>query len=73
MAVYKEMGDWCDGQEIACWFGPLSSDLYISASVEPSGLVVSGNVDTQLFFGWVTKLCAKLTAKLGREVHDAEV
>lgn len=46
--------------------------MYLTASVEPSGLLLEGNVDPVLFRGWVTKLCAKLTLTLRREVYDAE-
>jgi len=72
MAVYRDMGDWVEGQPLPCWFGPLDSPRFVAASVEPSGLLVSGNIEPLLFRGWVTKLCAKLTAALGREVYDAE-
>lgn len=73
MAVYREMDGWVEGQALPCWFGPLDGVQFVAASVEPSGLVISGNIDPLLFRGWVTKLCAKLTATLGREVYDAEV
>jgi hypothetical protein len=73
MGVYREMGEWVEGQQVACWFGPLNSDRFIAASIEPSGLHVSGTIDPLLFRGWVTKLCAKLTASLGREIYDAKV
>ena len=72
-AVYRAMGDCIEGQEVACWFGPPESSRFVSASVEPSGLVIQGNIEPGHFRGWVTKLCAKLTAALGREVYDAEV
>jgi hypothetical protein len=72
-AVYESMGDWVPGQAVACWFGPLDSSNFLAASIEPSGLVLEGKVDPLLFRGWVTKLCAKLTLALGREVYDAEV
>ncbi len=67
------MGDWVSGQAVACWLGPLGSSNFLAASVEPSCLVLEGNVDSLLFRGWVTKLCAKLTLTLGREAYDAEV
>lgn len=73
LAVYESMGDWVPGQAVACWFGPPGSSRYLAASIEPSGLLLDGNVDPVLFRGWVTKLCAKLTLALGREVYDAEV
>ena len=73
MAVYESMDDWVPEQAVPCWFGPLDSPKYLAASVEPSGLLLEGNIDPLLFRGWVTKLCAKLTVALGREVYDAEV
>ena len=72
-AVYESMDEWLPGQALPCWFGPLDSPQYLAASVEPSGLVIEGELDPLLFRGWITKLCAKLTAALGREVYDAEV
>ncbi|RZU47028.1 hypothetical protein EV700_1417 [Fluviicoccus keumensis] len=73
MAVYETMDAWVAGQELPCWFGPLDSSRYLAASVEPSGLLLEGNLEPLVFRGWVTKLCAKLTLALGREVYDAEV
>jgi hypothetical protein len=72
LAVYRAMDGWVEGQELPCWFGTLNDSQFVVASVEPSGLVVSGNLEPLLFRGWLTKLCAKLTAALGREVYDAE-
>jgi len=72
-AVYESMDGWLPGQPVACWFGPLDSAQFVAASVEPSGLHLAGNLDSQLFRGWVTKLCAKLSLALGRAVYDAEV
>lgn len=72
-AVYESMDGWLPGQPLSCWFGPLDSAQFVAASVEPSGLHLAGNVDSLLFRGWITKLCAKLSLALGREVYDAEV
>ena len=69
LTVYRAMDGWIE--DASSWFGPPGGERYIGASSEPSGLVITGNVDPLLFRGWVTKLCAKLTAALGREVHDA--
>ena len=73
MAVYRSMDGWVEGEELPCWFGKLNGTKFVAASIEPSGLLLEGNLDPLLFRGWVTKLCAKLTAALGREVYDAEV
>ncbi|WP_338762316.1 hypothetical protein [Massilia sp. METH4] len=69
--VYRSMDGWLE--EHSTWFGPWGSEFFIGASVEPSGLLVAGNTDPLLFRGWITKLCAKLTAALEKEVYDAEV
>ncbi|WP_156362525.1 hypothetical protein [Xylophilus sp. Leaf220] len=55
------------------WFGPLDSSKYLVASMEPSGLLLGGNIELLLFQGWVTKFCAKRTLALGHEVYDAEI
>jgi len=73
MEVYGSMDEWVPNQPVPCWFGPLDGARYVAASVEPSGLLLAGNIDPLLFRGWVTKLCAKLTLALNREVYDAEV
>lgn len=73
MAVYRSMDGWVEGEDLPCWFGKLNSTKFVAASIEPSGLLLEGSLDPLLFRGWVTKLCAKLTAALGREVYDAEV
>ena len=73
MAVYRSMDGWVDEQELPCWFGPVDSSQFVAASVEPSGLLLEGNLEPLLFRGWVTKLCSRLTLALGWEVYDAEV
>ena len=70
-AVYRSMDGWLE--EHSSWFGRWHSERFISASVEPSGLLVEGNVDPLFFRAWITKLCAKLINSLGKEVYDAEV
>jgi hypothetical protein len=71
LAVYRSMDGWLE--EHNSWFGSCDSERFITTSAEPSGLLIEGNVDPLLFRGWITKLCAKLTATLGKEVYDAEV
>ena len=72
-AVYKSMGGWLDNTEQAYWYGTEEDNEYIYASVEPSGLVISGKVNEMMWLGWVTKICAKLSHALNREVYDAEM
>jgi len=73
MAVYRSMDGWVGEQDLPCWFGPVDGSQFVAASVEPSGLLLEGDLEPLLFRGWVTKLCARLTLALGREVYDAEV
>ncbi len=72
MSVYKQMDGWIDNRDFPYWFGTEEDDQCITASIEPSGLVVTGNVNESVWFGWVTVLCSKLTLALSREIHDAE-
>ena len=73
--VYRSIDGYIvpsDG-DCPCWYGAEGSSRYICVSVEPSGLVCSGVVDSTLWAGWLTLLCARLTINLGREVRDAEM
>jgi hypothetical protein len=71
--VYQEMDGWIEGYEFPYWFGTEKDESYICASVEPSGLVMFGNVSDEIWVGWITKLCAKLTLALGKEIYDAQI
>ena len=72
--VYKQMDGWIEGCELPYWFGTEKDECYIYASVEPSGLLICGNVsDDRIWLGWITLLCAKLTLALGKEIYDAEI
>jgi hypothetical protein len=70
--VYRQMDGWIDNKDLPCWYGTEQDDRFIWASLEPSGLLLVGNVDERVWIGWITVLCAKLTLALGREIHDAE-
>jgi hypothetical protein len=71
--VYCRMDGWLKNSEGPCWYGKPGSSKCIYASVEPSGLLLEGELDSTLWTGWVSVLCARLTHALGREVHDAEM
>ena len=72
-AVYKEMDGWVENAKLPCWYGTENDKEFICASVEPGGLLIAGTVSDMLWLGWVSKLCAKLTLALGREIYDAEM
>ena len=60
-SVYKQMDGWVDSHDYPYWFGTEDDDQYITASVEPSGLLLFGKIDEGIWIGWITVLCAKLT------------
>jgi hypothetical protein len=69
--VYKSMDGWIEGKDFPYWYGTEEDDRYISVSFEPSGLLFSGKVNDDLWVGWLTQMCAKLSIALGIEVYDA--
>lgn len=72
--VYQNLDGWMGPQsEIPYWYGKEGDPRYISASAEPSGLLLEGQVEPSLWTGWVSVLCARLSLALGREVHDADM
>ncbi|MBN5171652.1 hypothetical protein ACNJRW_04280 [Stenotrophomonas maltophilia] len=48
-AVYKEMDGWLESEDGPSWYGTDRADRYIWASVEPSGLVVEGEIEPNLW------------------------
>jgi len=73
MEVYRSMDGWIEGAEWPSWYGSEADPCYITVSAEPSGLVLSANIDPPLWTGWLTVICARLTLALGTAVHDAEM
>ena len=71
--VYKDMDGWLGHSNQAYWYGTEQDHQYIYASIEPSGLLISGKISEMMWIGWVTKLCAKLTHTLGCEIYDADM
>ncbi|WP_409846306.1 hypothetical protein [Roseateles asaccharophilus] len=69
--VYATLPGWLPAEEWPSWFGPQGGSNYITVSAEPSGLLFSGEVDRELWTGWISLLCARLSLALGREVCDA--
>ena len=72
-AVYSSLDGWMNSEEGPLWYGTEAEPRHIYASVEPSGLLVEGKLETRLWVGWVSVLCARLSLALGREVRDAEM
>jgi len=52
-AAYRSLPGWIDYLDgIPHWFGPQGAIPSLSASVEPSGLIVSGTVPVQVWESW---------------------
>jgi hypothetical protein len=74
--VFRGMDGWLGfnpADNTPQWYGRESDERYVWASVEPSGLLVEGNLDSDLWTGWLTVLCARLSLALGMEIRDAEM
>jgi hypothetical protein len=74
--VFRSMPGWIGynpDDNTPQWYGMESSKQFIWTSVEPSGLLVEGNLDPALWTGWISVLCARLSLRLGFEVCDAEM
>lgn len=72
-AVYKTLDGWMADSDGAHWYGREGDAQYIWASAEPSGLLFCGRLESDLWLGWVTVLCARMSLALGREIYDAEM
>ena len=73
--VYSTMPGWKGYINDNCpvWESSSDSTKSISASVEPSGLVIEGNFETNEFNNWVGEFCQKTSELVGYEVKDAEL
>ena len=71
--VFEQLDGWMNHSKYMCWYGTEENEEYIWASVEPSGLLLHGRISDDIWVGWVSKLCAKLSVALAREVYDAEI
>ncbi|PCE29996.1 hypothetical protein BZL54_22800 [Burkholderia ubonensis subsp. mesacidophila] len=72
-AVYKTLDGWMGDPNDACWYGREGDARCITVSAEPSGLCFSGQVESGLWTGWMTVICARLSLALGCEVRDADM
>jgi hypothetical protein len=74
--VFRGMDGWLGyspADNTPQWYGRESDERWVWASVEPSGLLVEGELDPDLWTAWLTDLCARLSLALGLEVRDAEI
>ncbi|WP_299459127.1 hypothetical protein [uncultured Microscilla sp.] len=73
--VYKQLPGWkgWSKEGIPHWFGYDHDEVSISASVEPSGLQLSGNLDAEVFEVWIATFKQIATNVLGFEVTEPEL
>ncbi|UQZ37545.1 hypothetical protein C2I18_15615 [Paenibacillus sp. PK3_47] len=71
--IYKRMPGWIgytDG--IPYWYGQEDNDVFIEASVEPSGLAFYAQMDKSEWDFWIGRFKAEATKVLGFEVGEPE-
>lgn len=72
-SVYQSMPGWKGFDPTPCWFGRENdSPRYIWASVEPSGLLVAGQLEDEAWAEWIASFQAQLSSALGFYVTDAD-
>lgn len=73
--VYKAMPGWVEGTDrdgCPMWWPDGNTAGMIGASVEPSGLLMTGNVSRTTWQRWMAEFEQRATNALGFRVHDAE-
>jgi len=73
--VYKAMPGWVDGSArdgCPMWWPDGSAAGMIGASVEPSGLLITGDVSQITWQRWIAEFEHRATVAFGFFVHGAE-
>jgi hypothetical protein len=73
--VFRNMDGWLGynpADNTPCWYGNESERRFVSASMEPSGLLIDGNLGIAEWTGWISVLCSRLSLALQMEIRDAE-
>lgn len=73
MTAYESMPGWLGAVDLPRWYGAEGEAMYVWASVEPGGIVFETRMERQLWEPWIEELCTRLSAALGRSVHDTEL
>ena len=73
--VYKSIDGYIEptGNNVPSWYGTENDSQYICVSIEPSGLLCEGKIGAEIWTGWLTQICSRLSLALNREVSDAEM
>lgn len=67
--VYASMPYWSGNENEPQWIG---KDIELWASVEPSGIQISGTMPNEIWEDWYYILKNKLTTALGYEIGEPE-
>lgn len=71
--IYENMPGWLGYKNgIPYWFGHEGDDIYIEASVEPSGLSFYAQMNNSDWNSWIEKFKSEATKVLGFEVGEPE-
>jgi hypothetical protein len=70
--VYVSMPGWIgfESEDCAYWFGKTEDEMHIEASVEPSGLVLSGFMEDRVWGKWIEEFIQKSSLALEYEVKE---
>lgn len=67
--IYRAMPYWSDNEDYPHWIG---SDIDLWASVEPSGIQISGTMPEEIWNEWYDTLKNKLSEALGYGIGEPE-
>ncbi len=72
--VFAGIDGWTVDDDGLLWRGESCGAPYrIEGSMEPAGLVLESDLPADVWTGWVSVICARLSLRLGMEVCDAEM
>lgn len=67
--VYASMPYWTEAEKGPCW---KAENIHLTASVEPGGLQIYGEMPEEIWESWYSELKEKLTTALGYEIGEPE-
>jgi len=71
--LYESMPGWIGYKNgVPYWFGQEDDDIYITASVEPSGLSFYAQLNNSDWNSWIERFKSEATKELGFEVGEPE-
>jgi len=71
--LYESMPGWIGYRNgVPYWFGQEEDDIFITASVEPSGLSFNAKLNNSDWFSWIERFKSEATKVLGFNVGEPE-